>query len=105
MINSGVALEHSDIPEDFPAREELYPTSETWINPGDSAVIAPGGEIVAGPLHKTKGLLYTEVDPTTVPLAKRALDVAGHYARPDIFHLEVNSSAVNLVSFVGRNGA
>jgi nitrilase len=91
VLGSGVALAHEDIPEDFPDRARLYPDSEVWINPGDSVVIAPGGEIVAGPLHNDKGVLYAEVDIGQVALGRRTLDVAGHYARPDIFRLEIDT--------------
>ncbi len=99
VIGSGVVLTNSDIPADFPEKENLYPKSEQWINPGDSAVIAPGGEIVAGPMRKEKGILYAEVDPARVGIAKRALDVAGHYARPDIFTLHVNTQPQSPIKF------
>lgn len=90
VIGSGVALTKNDIPADFPERETLYPGSEEWINPGDSVAIAPGGEIAAGPMRKEMGLLYADVDTGCVGIARRALDVAGHYARPDVFTLHVN---------------
>jgi nitrilase len=90
VICSGVALANSDIPSDFPERDNLYPASETWINPGDSAVIAPGGEIVAGPLHEEQGILYAEVDLERASIAKRDLDITGHYSRPDLFTLDVD---------------
>ncbi len=99
VINSGVALTNSDIPADFPDRESMYPESEEWINPGDSAVIAPGGEIVAGPMRKEKGILYAEVDPNLVAISKRALDVAGHYSRPDVFTLHVDTRIQSPVKF------
>ncbi len=62
VVCSGVVITNSDIPDDFPDREKLYPPDEEWINPGDSVVIAPGGEIVAGPMRKEKGILYADVD-------------------------------------------
>jgi nitrilase len=99
VICSGVALTRSDIPDDFPERDALYPETEEWINPGDSAVVAPGGEIVAGPMHKEKGVLYAEIDASRVATAKRALDVAGHYARPDVFTLTVNTQPQSPVKF------
>ena len=99
VICSGVVLTNSDIPADFPDKENLYPNSEEWINPGDSAVIAPGGEIVAGPMRKQKGLLYADIDPKRVGIAKRALDVAGHYARPDVFTLHVNTQPQSPIKF------
>ena len=99
VICSGVALTRDDIPEDFPNRESLYPESENWINGGDSLVVAPGGEIVAGPMRNEKGLLFAEIDSTIVASSKRALDVAGHYSRPDVFTLNVNTEAQTPVEF------
>jgi nitrilase len=99
VVCSGVVLTNGDIPADFPERATLYPDDEEWINPGDSVVIAPGGEIVAGPMRKEKGLLYADVDPTCAGIAKRALDVAGHYARPDIFTLHVNTQQQSPIEF------
>lgn len=89
VVGCGVPIRNADIPADFPERENFYPKSEDWINPGDSVVIAPSGEIIAGPMHEAKGLLYAEVEAERASTAKRALDVAGHYSRPDIFTLQV----------------
>ena len=99
VMCSGVALTNSDIPPDFPNRDNLYPASEEWINPGDSAVIAPGGEIVAGPMHKEKGILYATVDTERASIAKRDLDITGHYARPDLFRLEVETRVQSPISY------
>jgi len=99
VIGSGVTLTRDDIPDDFPNRNSLYPETEQWINGGDSVVIAPGGQIIAGPLRNEKGLLFADIDITRVAPAKRALDVAGHYARPDVFTLQVNRQAQSPVTF------
>jgi len=99
VICSGVALTNNDIPSDFPEREALYPADEEWINPGDSAVIAPGGEIVAGPMRKEKGILFADVDSTRVAISKRDLDVTGHYSRPDIFTLNVDITPQSPIKF------
>ena len=101
VIGSGNLLRGRDIPNDFPDREHLYPDPDEWINPGDSVVIAPGGEIVAGPLNKEIGILSCELNLEKVASAKRALDVVGHYARPDIFTLQVNNSKQSPVDFTG----
>ncbi len=99
VICSGVAITNSDIPADFPDRETLYPAAEDWINPGDSVVIAPGGEIVAGPMRKEKGILYAEVDSKRASISKRDLDITGHYSRPDIFTLSVNKQPQSPIKF------
>jgi nitrilase len=99
VICSGVPLTRSDLPADFPSRDSLYPDSENWINAGDSLVIAPGGEVVAGPMREEKGILYAEIDSSKVAESKRVLDVAGHYSRPDVFTLEVDTQPQRSVNF------
>jgi len=91
VVGCGNIMKGSDIPDDFPEKSTLYPDADEWVNPGDSVVIAPGGEIVAGPMNKEIGIMYHELDREKVSIAKRALDVAGHYSRPDIFQLHVNT--------------
>lgn len=90
VIGAGVALRKRDLPDDLPGRDGLYPADEDWINPGDSVVVAPGGEVLAGPLHREQKVLYAQIDVARAPSARRTLDVAGHYARPDIFTLRVD---------------
>ena len=99
MLCCGVAIERSDLPEDFPDLDRLYPADEHWINPGDSVVVAPGGEIVAGPLHQQKGCLLVDIELAQVGAARRVLDVAGHYARPDIFTLTANRQPQSPLAF------
>ena len=55
------------------------------------AWMASATALVAGPMRREKGLLFAEVEPSRAGTAKRALDVAGHYSRPDIFTLRVNT--------------
>jgi nitrilase len=99
VISAGVALRNHDLPDDLPGRESLYPPEEDWINPGDSVVIAPGGRIVAGPLHEQQGILYAEIDSTLAADARRTFDVAGHYARPDVFTLQVDRRRRSPIEF------
>ena len=99
VVGCGNLIRASDLPEDLPGKDTLYPDAEEWVNPGDSVVIAPDGEIVAGPMHKETGILYCEIDREKAGIAKRALDVTGHYSRPDIFQLHVNCQPQTPVEF------
>lgn len=92
VIGSGCAIATRDIPETFPSREVVFEGPDRWLNPGDSVVVAPTGVVVAGPLHQEYGILYADIDATQSSNEHRTLDVAGHYARPDIFTLEVDRS-------------
>ncbi|MFJ7281173.1 carbon-nitrogen hydrolase family protein [Pseudomonas sp. NPDC099000] len=100
VLGSGTALRGSDIPEDFPARAQLFPDPDEWINDGDSVVVSPKGRIVAGPLHREAGILYADIDVALVAPARRALDVTGHYARPDIFELQVRRTPATAVRYI-----
>ena len=101
VLGSGCAFRGSDLPDSFPERQELYPTLHEWINAGDSAVVAPDGKLVAGPMRNELGILYAEIDLEQIATARRSLDVAGHYSRPDIFTLQVNTSRREPAEFNG----
>jgi nitrilase len=60
---------------------------------GGSCIVSPFGEVIAGPLYAQEGLVIAEVDMHDVVRARFDLDVSGHYARPDVFELRVNSSS------------
>ena len=100
VLGSGTALRGSDIPDDFPARAQLFAEPDEWINDGDSVVVNPQGRIVAGPLHREAGILFADIDVTLVAPARRTLDVTGHYARPDIFELQVRRTSATAVRYI-----
>ncbi len=102
VLCCGVALERQDLPDDFPDLERLYPVEDEWINPGDSLIVSPSGEIVAGPLSKQKGYLICDIDVELAVNSRRALDVAGHYSRPDVFQLQVDQSRQSPISFKNK---
>ncbi len=90
VLGCGCAFQGRDIAAAMPAKAKLFEDPEEWINPGDSVVVAPGGRLVEGPLHEQHAILYASIDLERVGQARRSLDVAGHYGRPDIFQLQVN---------------
>jgi nitrilase len=102
VIGSGCALQGRDLADPMLAEAGLYPDPDAWINGGDSVVVAPGGKIVAGPLHEQYGVLAAEIELESVGLAQRSLDVSGHYARPDIFRLQVDRRTMPPVEFDDR---
>ncbi|MEN8132685.1 MAG: carbon-nitrogen hydrolase family protein [Pseudomonadota bacterium] len=99
VLGCGNMMKGSDIPDDFPEKLKHYPDNNEWVNSGDSVVIAPGGEICVGPMREEEGILYCEIDHERAGIAKRTLDVAGHYSRPDIFKLHVNIEPQSPVEF------
>lgn len=67
-----------------------------WIR-GGSVIVSPLGNVLAGPCYEGECILTAEIDPGEIAEGKYDLDVAGHYARPDVFRLEVNESPMPAV--------
>lgn len=100
VISVCMPLRKSDIPDDLDFKQTYPPESGLWINPGDSAIIDTTGKVLAGPLHEAEGFVCAELDLNRVRGAKFLLDVAGHYSRPDVFHLTVSQKARPMVERV-----
>lgn len=98
VIGCGMPLRLADIPDDLAFKARSYAGVEEWINVGDSAIVNPSGEIIAGPARMTEEILYAEVDPRQLRGPKWMLDVAGHYARPDVFELIVHREPRRLIA-------
>ena len=73
--------------------------ADDWMGRGLSTIVAPGGEILAGPLSESEGIRYDEIDTATIGPQRRQFDPVGHYARPDVFRLTVDTTRRDSVSF------
>ena len=67
---------------------------------GGSLVVGPLGDVLAGPLLGETGLVVAEIDTDELVRARYDFDVVGHYARPDVFSLEVDERARRTVRFL-----
>ena len=77
----------SSYPDDFPLRDELAEVEV--IGRGGSAILAPDGTYLAGPLYDQEGILYAELDLVRLLEERQRFDPAGHYHRPDVLSLTV----------------
>lgn len=80
----------SDVPDDIEGRDDLYAGDDDWMSRGNSCVAGPEGELLAGPLVGEAGIVTAEVDVAAARVSRRTFDPVGHYARPDVFRLEVD---------------
>ena len=76
-------------PEDFPLREAI--AEHDVIGRGGSAILAPDGSYLAGPLYDEEGILYADLEPARLFEERQRFDPAGHYHRPDVFRLKVRA--------------
>ena len=70
---------------DVPHWEEELPLIQ-----GNSVIVGPMGDVLAGPLKNETGLITARIDLSELAKARYDLDVVGHYSRPDVFSLSVD---------------
>ncbi len=97
VIGCCIAMRKDDIPDRYSMKQKYYAEVDEWINIGDSVIVNPEGEFIAGPVRKQEAILYAEIDPRMVQGPKWMLDVAGHYARPDVFQLTVHTDERRMI--------
>ena len=87
VVGITALLRGSDVPRDLSDADELYGGDDDWLSRGNTTVVAPGGEILAGPLVGERGIVSAELDLGSIPAGRRMFDPVGHYSRPDVLSL------------------
>jgi nitrilase len=90
-------IRRGDYPADYAAVQGDAP--ETVLIRGGSVIVSPLGRILAGPSYEGECIQIADIDLGEIAEGKYDLDVAGHYARPDVFRLHVNERPAPTVSF------
>jgi nitrilase len=65
-------------------------TGRFSIGGGHSCIVAPFGELLAGPASEGEVLLTSELDFERITERKIITDSVGHYARPDVVRLLID---------------
>jgi nitrilase len=73
-----------------------------WLEAGNTVLVAPDGSVLAGPVREREETLIADLDLRTVATARRHMDPVGHYHRPDIFRLCVDTSPRPAVTELNR---
>jgi nitrilase len=71
----------SAFPADFPL---TMPDGVEVLGRGGACVVAPDGDVIAGPLYDQEGVVVADCDLRRALHAKRYFDAAGHYSRADV---------------------
>jgi nitrilase len=97
VVGVNPVLHADQIPAAFPDRDRLVPPAYLeengpWLEEGNTAIIGPNGSILAGPVREKEQILIADLDLGAVLAGRRHMDPAGHYNRPDVFRLYVDTS-------------
>jgi hypothetical protein len=93
VIGVNPCVHIDQIPADFPHRDRVWRIDHDgeWVEPGNIVIIDPTGKVLAGPARREETILYADITPAAVRAARRYFDPVGHYHRPDIFQLSVDT--------------
>lgn len=92
VVAAGQLMRASSLPPELEASAAKVSGPDQWLLRGGSAIIAPDGSYLAGPLYEEPGILVADLDYRRNREEAMTLDVAGHYHRPDLFEFAVHSS-------------
>ncbi len=92
VVAAGSIMRASELPAELERHPGKAPSDAAWVMRGGSAIIAPNGQYLAGPVFEQEALLVAELDLDDVRREQMTLDVSGHYARPDVFDFAVRKA-------------
>lgn len=89
VIACGAVMRASELPSELKPIESLKQSPDSLVLNGGSAIIAPDGSLLAGPVFNEEAILTADLDLSRIAEENLALDVTGHYSRPDIFEVKL----------------
>lgn len=90
VVSSCQYLLRSGLPDDVHPVQGEEP--DTVLIAGGSVIVSPLGEVLAGPLRGGEGIVTAEIDLDAIAAATFDFDSVGHYSRPDVFTLQVDTA-------------
>ena len=93
VIATGALLRARELPHELELIEELKQDPSAFVLSGGSAIIAPDGSVLAGPLFGDETILTADLDLSLIAEESLTLDVTGHYSRPDLFETTLKGEA------------
>lgn len=90
VMAAGSVMRARDLPPELERHPAKAPNDDAWVMRGGSAIIAPDGSYVAGPVFEQSTLLVADIDLDDVRREQMTLDVSGHYSRPDCLTFDVH---------------
>ncbi len=86
----------------YPVWLDFSPNAALWDHPPAKALyrlLVENSIYLAGPLFDESGIIHAGLQLERITEGRLLLDTSGHYARPDVFHLEVNDQPQSGIVF------
>jgi predicted amidohydrolase len=93
VLAAGSLMRASALPPELEAHPAIVRSADQFVMRGGSAIIAPNGSYVAGPVFDEPAVLVADLELALTTEEAMTLDVAGHYSRPDVFTFGIQPHA------------
>jgi nitrilase len=103
VLSACQAIRASAYPDSY--QREIGADPDSHLMRGGSAILAPDGAVLAGPVFEEETVLYADVELGEIARGHLDMDAVGHYSRPDIFELRVDTSPRSPVVFSDSDSA
>ena len=88
-----------DIQNDMPHHDLIRQNAPEFLSNGGSCIAAPDGTWVIEPIVEKEIVVTATINLNEVRKERQNFDSSGHYSRPDVFQLTVNTQRQKLVQF------
>lgn len=92
VVSVSCLMTKEDFPENTPYLNNLLEKSPTVLANGGSCIAGPDGEWLLAPVNLNEGNIYSTLEFNKVLEERQNFDVAGHYSRPDVTQLVLNTT-------------
>jgi nitrilase len=95
-LAAGSIMRARDLPAELEPAPDRFSSPDDFVLRGGSTVIAPNGDLLAGPIYDEETILFADLPLARIREESMNLDVSGHYARPDCFDFTVRRTTRRL---------
>lgn len=99
VLSCNQYVEKRMYPTDLACYEELKSEPDVMCR-GGSAIIDPLGQYIVEPVYDREEIIIADLNLDLIIKSRLDFDVNAHYARPDIFQLQVNEQKKENVKFI-----
>ena len=91
VVSVSSLMSKTDFPQNTPHLEAILKNAPETLANGGSCIAGPDGEWIVAPVLHKEGLIIQTIDFNRVLEERQNFDPVGHYSRPDVTKLTVNT--------------
>lgn len=103
VISVSSLMTKKDFPKSTPHINEVLNKAPDILANGGSCIAGPDGRWIVEPVINKEGLIIETIDFNRVLEERQNFDPVGHYSRPDVTKLSINTERQSTVVFTAKN--